>query len=411
MSGLRVIDLYTQLSHALLVVALLVVFVLASSAGELLASPLAPQKNKRKAGTPHETPKDPWTQGKRESIEAAGWIEAGGAAWAADHDVDAVRKCLTPTPVLFLETPHFRIASTLAGQKISRKNKTAYRLLSKELERLAKRLDRLKPKKLRGLDPWLRVHLFAQRLEEQRADFVGILGEDGARGMPAKMNVILFERRTHLERYASQLLGRPSRIGIRDFLSDGTPILGTAAETGVLQDDRHLAGNVAFNVTHCLFDAYRGNHYSLPVWFREGLAHWFAQRIDPRETNRTQGENEDVTMLQNKDWDVLAQQLAKSESMRPLHEILEDTSFGKLRFRDHIACWSRIEYVMREKPGAIGRFIQGIKGQFDPKGASLRGPAVGERFRAAFRESFGGDAMEFDEKWKAWLKQRKRKKR
>ncbi len=98
-------------------------------------------------------------------------------------------------------------------------------------------------------------------------------------------------------------------------------------------------------------------------------------------------------------------------AMRPLAEILEETSFGKFRFRDHIACWSRIDFMIQEQPEAFGRFAQGIKGQFDARGGSLRGPAVLKRFREAFQESFACEPKEFDVKWKAWAQARRTKKR
>lgn len=357
-------------------------------------------------------PADPWTRDSEEDVRKAGWITKEMLQWAPDHDVAAVRRCLTPRPVLALETPHFRILSTLAEQRVDTKDKAGLKLLEAELTLLSKRLDKVEAKRVRRLDPWLRVYLFAQRLEDLRRNFVDLLGPEAAASMAAKTNVLLLERTTELDRYAAQHLQRASaKMSLRHVFDDRTPIIVTAAELGVLQQDRQLAGSVAFNVTHCLFDTYKSNLYELPAWLREGLAHWFAQAIDPDEVNRTTSSNEDITMLLRQDWASLTKKILQSKAMRPLDEIFVDTNFDCMKFRDHIACWSRVDYMVSEHGAAFRSFIDGIKGQFDARGHSLPQSEVPARFQEAFEKSFGQGPTDFDRDWAAWASAKKAKRR
>lgn len=351
-------------------------------------------------------PKDPWTKGKDDGLRAANWKTKDIARWTKDHSPDDLRSCLTPTPVLMIETPHFTIASTLRAQKFNRKNKRGLKLLRADLARLQKKFPDLKVKRARFLDPWLRLYLLALRLEEQHELFEGLLRGEAKNGIPdQKTCVLVLGRTTELERWSAQHLGRQSKFAVRDKASDKQSITAISAEQGVFHDDRHLNGGIAFNVAHCLFNNYKADYYELPIWFREGLAHWFAQEIDPREVNRTQGTNgKDVTMLQNKDWTELSLQLVKSKAMTPLSELFEGTDYSSLRFRDHIACWSRVDYMIKEHAEGFSRFLDRIKGQKTAAGGSLQGEAVMECVRTAFRDCFGDDPDGFDAKWLAWVK-------
>ncbi|MCB9880275.1 MAG: hypothetical protein H6834_00670 [Planctomycetes bacterium] len=355
-------------------------------------------------------PRDPYVRGDAETLRKAGWISTDMQAWAPKHDVAAVRRCLTPQPVLALETPHFRILSTLAEQRIDRKDKNGLKVLQGELKGLAARLDRVDPRRVRTLDPWLRVHLFAHRLEALHARLVTMLGEGAEDHLPNKTDVLLLERATHLDRYAAQYLGRSSKISVRHVFEDRTPIIATACELGVLSSDRRLAGSIAFNVTHCLFDTYKGNLYELPAWFREGLAHWFAQQADPSEVNRTANSTEDITMLQNEDWSTLVKKIVHNDAMKPLDQFFLETNFDALSFRDHIACWSRIDFMVREHEKALTKFVNDIKGQLDSRGYSLDGDTAKVRFREAFEQAFELDPAGFDEAWRSAITSKKTRK-
>lgn len=97
--------------------------------------------------------------------------------------------------------------------------------------------------------------------------------------------------------------------------------------------------------------------------------------------------------------------------MTPLAEIFESKNYAQLRFRDHIACWSRVDFMIRVHPDGFASFLDGIKGQYRSTGGSLQGEEVIECVRKSFRESFGGDPEGFDEKWIAWVKTRPWRKR
>ncbi len=116
---------------------------------------------------------DPYTKGKREALDRLGYVSLGPFPWADGHTSEDLRETLGGVSVIFIETEHFRIASSLRA--CVRSNDSAEKkLLKAEFARFKKRLGKFKPGK--ELDPWLRAHLYAQRLEEIYTDFLERFG-------------------------------------------------------------------------------------------------------------------------------------------------------------------------------------------------------------------------------------------
>ena len=112
---------------------------------------------------------DPYTLGERELELRLGYERVGFFPWAAGQTTSDVREMMGGIEILWVETEHFRIGSSLKTYDIPG-DKAERALLKKELARLKKRLGKLRAPR-NELDPWLRLHLYAQRMEELYADF------------------------------------------------------------------------------------------------------------------------------------------------------------------------------------------------------------------------------------------------
>src|SRR5262249_32807268 len=150
------------------------------------------------------------------------------------------------------------------------------------------------------LDPWLRLHLLALRLEEQYALFETRFGVDEAQfrpakapiptagkpeymgegpylGMAMKFTVLVTEKRSQVRPFAQAYLEtRGDCMSYREQLRGGTFFLGISAES--VRDAGHdldvvLHCVLAAELTHNLCDAYRCCQLAVPLWFKQGLSY------------------------------------------------------------------------------------------------------------------------------------------
>ena len=372
---------------------------------------------------------DPYTKGADSALQKLDYKNLGPFPWGDDHDSSRIEQALgKASRIRWIETEHFRIGSTLPAWKRVRKGKLAKHRranLNAELERLRARLPKLK-KRVKTLDPWLRVHLFAQRLEELHAKIENRIAKapkpapapahfKQIEGFPAKFLVLIFARKTELERYLSVFLNDTTKHPKRHiFQKSGSPLFATAVEAyPTLFDDSALHAHVVFHVVHNLVDAYRGNYYRIPVWFPEGLAHYYSRGIDNGASNwSVQPRSEGDMREQKKSWSQLERSLAKAKTFTPFGDVITWTSFDKMRFKDHLACWSRVRYLMTLNEAGLGTFLNGLKGQRDARGATIRGPEVLTRQANALEAAWKANGQSLDDAWQAWvLAQKKGKKR
>jgi hypothetical protein len=102
-------------------------------------------------------------------LRELGVLSLGPFHWAEGRSSGDVREILGTDQILFLESEHFRIASTLgtyeqSGDTVEKDH------LHDELARMA-RVNRKVKAKGRDLDPWLRAFLYVQRAEDLYAEF------------------------------------------------------------------------------------------------------------------------------------------------------------------------------------------------------------------------------------------------
>lgn len=371
-------------------------------------------------------PPDPYTGGERSALDAAGYHNLGPFRIGGYHGTADVEELLGSEQVRWIETAHFKIGSTLAPYLLPRDEEQRNKIRD-ELERLHRRIPLVDPRATR-LDPWLRTHLVAQRCEEVYADFqerLGVsdldfpqrrqdvqLGENFMGlgpylGQREKYVVLVFESARDVARYSKQYLGQELRWPQRFNLGMGRSLLFVTSPElgGWLVDDTAMHVHLVYDVVHMLCDGYRNFGHETPVWFKTGLAQWYARRIDPRYPNfdRPPSGVPKGSMIWR--WEPIVERLCRDDRATPMEEMATWRDYGPFRFEDYAVAWSRVAYLMdRFGDSGLRRFLFRYK---DPLTLGRTEPGwdlVLAKQQDALREGYGfADWGALDREWRAWV--------
>lgn len=368
---------------------------------------------------------DPYTKGDPEKIERAGYASFGPFRFGDDHTTAQAETTLGGIPLIWVETPHFKLGSGLPEYTLTGDSREKDRIQG-ELERLAKKLPDVRPK-ARKLDPWLRMHLFALRLEDLYATFLdefGIqesefptappttaergkpyMGTGRFLGMPSKYTVLLLDKKSALGRYSSVYLGRTFETqSCAHFPAAGSLLYVTAAELldGEYKNDTALTCDVVSGVSQNLVLGFRGFTVPLPFAVTEGIAHWFSRQVDPRYHFFS---GQDRTKIRFKDeWNWAPSVHARVEHgvFPPLADVLKWTSGDALEWADHLFMWSHVDYLLAREDQAGGALLRRLK---EP--AAMSNPPAPEELVAraaqAYQDAVGTDLAGFDRLWTTWV--------
>ena len=382
-----------------------------------------------------KTPKwktDPYTKNEPKALQQAGYVSYGpfayGGKGAGEASTTDVEKTLPYAQIRWIETAHFRLGVDLPDWTVPMDAATRAKVRG-ELERLQQRLPTVDPK-TRKLDPWLRAHLFAQRCEELYAEFSTMAGvqdadfpqdpknvirQEGATymgfgpylGMKDKYLVLLVETMPPYQTYLRDYLGRETKFGQRWHFKDiGCLIyaVSTECDGGRLKHDTSLHCSLAFNVSQCLFDGFRYYNYDLPVWIREGLAHWFERRVDEKWNSYDQTEGSALDLKPTWKWKPLVRAMAgNGNKYAPFVTASAWRDFGDLKFEDHMAVWSRVDFLLAQGPEKWKAFLFDIKGRVNADWSPNQNDLVGA-VRDSLQERYGLSPLQFDDKWAEWVK-------
>jgi hypothetical protein len=352
-------------------------------------------------------------------MEAAGIVSFGPFRWGDDLTSERVESILGGEPLIWMETRHFRLGSTLEeialpDDPIERKR------LEGELDRLRKGLRGLKgkPKKI---DPWLRLHLYAQRVEDLYGEFersfaltdAGAPPDESATsapflGMREKFSVLLLQRPSSLARFTNELCGEAWETSYRyHFSKTGNVFVGLAYEAldEGFRTDLILQYALTFLLTQTFYDAFGGYDHLGPIWWRDGLARWFARRVDERCLLYTAGKDEFVREEEEARWEPKVRARVEKGAAPSAAEMLAWTDPEQWEFAQHMMAWSRVDFVMHREPSQRRAFLRALQ---EPTGFAPGAPsaeAQARRFDSAL-QALGHDAgasADFDREWAAWV--------
>ena len=357
---------------------------------------------------------DPYTRGDAKLLAKLGYASVDPKRWTTTQTTQFVRETLGGIDVLFLETAHFRIASTLATYERS-EDRVDKDLLEDELERLKRRCGRLKPP--RDIDPWLRLHLYAQRLEDLYADFsrrFGLteesfpplhtgelpMGSGPHLGQPEKFTVFLSENESALARYLTAAFGQKDEFSFR-WEFDGCYFLGVSAEA-LRHIERKLDVCLRTTVTGTLVlnlvESFRGRGRNVPIWFSYGLAHAYAREIDPRWNNWGAGGNGNWENDQLWVWEPRVRALVANDFATSWPDMCAWRTGNDLKPQEHMIAWSKVRWLLDEKPEGLHELLLALSDP-PPAGATDEKAAAIAHLTHAFQAAYDATPEELDREW------------
>ncbi len=396
-------------------------------AGALLAAAL-PATPPAQDGREPIAEVDPYTRGDERAMAKAGYVSFGPFLWGDGHSSEQLAESLGGVPVIFVETEHFRIASTLDSIELG-EDRLIKKRVEGELRRLKKRLPRIDVKE-RELDPWLRLHLYAQRCEELYAEFHELfhiapdrfnaqspprrpgeawaMGEGPYLGLHEKFSLLLTQKTGTLARYSAvyldQSVNTPYRFYFADrdsfFYCNSIETLGTEYGNEVAF---HCA--VVYGLTQNLLNAHGGFTHNAPLWLRVGTARWFIRRIDPRWMVYATGPDELGRTEDDAEWAPKVRARVKNDYYPGFAEMLTWDDDRALTFAQHMMLWSRIDWMLAEESEALGRFLQEAMKPIPWEEDQDRPALVREQFARALEATLG-TPEEIDAAWARWVVKR-----
>jgi len=372
-----------------------------------------------------------YTKNEPKALKKAGYVSYGPFVFGDKGKdnrttTDDIDKFLYYAKIRWVETAHFRIGSTLPHYVIPMDREIKLKIRG-ELERLKKKIPRVDPR-TKILDPWLRLHLTAQRMEELYADYLDHLqltqaafpkkgdkwmigqrymGEGPYMGMKEKYMLLVTEKGNTYFDYLKHFTGRQSKFGQRwHYRYHGCLFYGIGTDMSPdLKKDTALHCDLAFNMSINLTDGFRHYSYDLPVWIREAIGHYFNRRVHEKWNTFDQDEGVAADKRNIWKWKSYTRKLLASQKGTSLSKLMQWRQYSDISFDDHVLIWSRFDYMMSFGKKKFSEFMFEIKGRVDPKTYLPDQKDLVGALRRAMHKVYGMNVLQFEEKWIEWVKE------
>ncbi len=360
----------------------------------------------------------PYCGGDPERMAAAGIASHGGFEFGTSK-TEGVDQLLITSDIRWIESAHYEIGIALGPYRPSQDERKPLRA---ELERLALTLPEVNPK-AKVIDPWLRVHLYAQRLEETWQRFLEIMQVEEKDFPDGKRNWIIGTKYMGEGPYLGQkgkyeILIVPSEAVHVSFLRDqfGLSIKKTQrwnvverdtmtvtihTQEDTLRRDAGLHAHTVFNVAQNMLDGYKHYSYDTPRWISEGLSHFMEREVNPRFNSFDSSEGAVAETTRKSEWTSEVRKLIQGDDAPRMAELINLRTFAEFELEHHFATWSITKFLIEEHPdwyACLNDRLHGVKnGQGYPDGSDMNG-----KHRDAFKECMGMGYPQFDDAWRAW---------
>ena len=315
---------------------------------------------------------DPYTLNDPKLMKKLGYVSFGPFDFADGATTGDIETFIREEHFLWVETAHFKIGSGLSMIRFPSKNKERKKIKD-ELAKLGEKIPAFK-KRHKYMRPWLRLHLFAARLEKLYADLSELLGVSDADfqkkkvnpgdpaymgqgpylGQEGKFTVILFRKESGFARFFQKfadgkLYTYPRR---HHFLKSGNIFFGSCEEfaDGTLAIDAAMHGSVVYNVTQNLLNGYKMYYYNIPVWVKTGLAHYYQRKLNPKWNSFDQIKEYGASKRKEWNWKPKVRGRVKHKVFTPFSVVCKWMDYSKIEFLDHLMVWSRMDFLMSLEP-------------------------------------------------------------
>lgn len=409
----------------------------------LLGQPATAQRNKKQVDTVFE--KHP------EVMEELG-LSYGPFRFAHSNTEQVADELLISRDVLWLQTPHFRIGSTLKKWKIPVPERKAYRAELAEMQQTYPEID----PKVSTLDPWLRLHLYAWRMEKMYAEFLDHMGwtvEDFAKlppeeilakamedeftdtinqfeldrggqkrspgfpqwvgmgqylGEPHRFEIFMCEDESVWAdfklRYFGMKTTHPQRWNIKVDTTDAgltqsrsrCMLFGISAKQAKVRHEQHMHNALRHNLAINFLDGYMLYLFDLPAWLREGYAHYMRRLNHKGYSFYDAGEGAAAIDKDLEEWAPAVRKLVKKDDAAGFATLARLNDYVDLDFESHLVVWSKIDFLITTDKEKFGKFVTMLKVQES-------GAGMADAQRKAFKEVYGWTMRQADEKWKTWV--------
>ncbi len=389
---------------------------------------------------------------KKPEVMAELGLSYGPFPFAHSTSDQVADELLISRDVLWLQTPHFRIGSTLKKWKIPVQERKLYRAELAEMQLTYPEID----PKVSTLDPWLRLHLYAWRMEKMYAEFLDHMGwteEDWAKLPPEDVFNRAFEdeftktiNEFELDRGGQQrsegfpqwvgmgqYLGEPHRFEV--FMSEDEPVwaefklryfgmktthpqrwnikvdtkdsgnvtarsrcllFGISARQAKVKHEQHMHNALRHNLAINFLDGYMMYLFDLPAWLREGYAHYMRRLNHKGYSFYDAGEGASAIEKDLEEWAPAVRKLVKKGEAADFAKLARLNDYVDLDFDMHLVVWSKMDFLITTDKAKFGQFITALKSQ-------ETGAGMADAQRKAFKEVYGWTMRQADEAWKTWV--------
>jgi hypothetical protein len=364
---------------------------------------------------------DPYTKGDPEVVQRAGYVRLAPFQWGEGIQSQEVIEVLGGVDLLWAETAHFKICSNTKTYNVKIDSAERDRL-DDEFALLAKKLPGFKAPRGAKLDPWLRLHLYAQRLELlyeefcartgfSDADFVEAANKPGMGsgpylGQKMKMTVLLAEKSSALGRFHRRFLKIDEEKSYRYMLPGGAMYLGISAEAmreNGYELDTALYCAVSAGIVGNLLDGLRDSYWSTPMWLDIGLGHWFSRRIDERFTYYAAGTTRHLGDDLH-EWQPRVRGLVSNDFEYSWNDMLNTLEWAQFTPQNHMLIWSRVDWMLQVEGAKLRDFLLPLTERLPPGSKQELATLQVERAKTAFQAGFGMSSEECEAAWGAWVK-------
>ncbi|MHC4550777.1 MAG: hypothetical protein ACYTEZ_18615 [Planctomycetota bacterium] len=258
---------------------------------------------------------------------------------------------------LVIETPHFKILSTLQGTRVKLHDSVFLRADLERLRTIFPKLVIVKPPRSIALTPHQRAHLYHIKVERIYSHFAALTDNPEPHlGMHAPYELYLFDGYEAHHTLTDRYIGHANdQAGVQHHSREEPNFMAfTTCERNVAKDDtkadKAFSNHVLHNVAHNLVDGHGNYHRETWAWLEEGLGHYYERRDNPLQNTFCRSEGKPPQDFFKPNWEYTIYNLVRRGKDVPFNEWCEKLQPAELRGVEHGLCWSIVRWMIETEP-------------------------------------------------------------